>query len=410
MFKLTIMKNRLTITLHILSLTILLFLSGCTSMVRNPMPADNYLQSKVLGKSDLRFWGDEIAGTPLDKTNRYYRPASQYEALINKPHNYLIISGGGENGAFGAGVMTGWSKLGTRPEFTVVTGISTGALTAPFVFLGSKYDKHLEEVYTTLNSKNIFNKRSIFSIFGSDAILDSVPLKQLIEQHIDKEMIKALAHEYTRGRQLLIGTTNLDAGRPVIWNITRIAASKHPESTKLIHEILLASASLPGLFPPVYIKTMSSNGQVFDEMHVDGGVTSQMFFYPADMNWKDVKKYFKIKGTPKLYILRNAQVHPEYKIVEPRVSSIFGKTVESLIRTQGIGDYYRIQSLAKRDGIDVMITSIPKDALTVKPKEPFDPVYMKALFDYGHKSMQSGNIWVESDVYKLLDNKGHYND
>ncbi|NIO07245.1 MAG: patatin, partial [Deltaproteobacteria bacterium] len=210
-----------------------------------------------------------------------------YPGIYGRPHNYLAISGGGANGAFAAGFLAGWTATGTRPEFTAVTGVSTGALISPFAFLGSKHDDTLKEIYTGVSTKDILNKRSLLVGLTSDAMADTVPLLRLIQKYVTSEIREALAAEFRRGRILTVGTTNLDAGRPVIWNITRIAGSAHPKALELIHKILLASASIPVAFPPVFIE-VEANGQRYDEIHVDGGGASQIYLYPLGLDWRRV--------------------------------------------------------------------------------------------------------------------------
>lgn len=338
----------------------------------------------------------------------YMQNAEDLEArwggIMHREHNYLVVSGGGANGAYGAGVLVAWTKLGTRPEFTLVTGVSTGALTAPFAFLGSEYDAKLQEIYSTLNTQQIIDMRNVFAIFGSDSVFDSTPLSRLIKKFIDDEMIEALAREYHRGRTLSIGTTNLDASRPVIWNITRIAASGHPSAAKLIHQVLLASASIPGAFPPVYIEVETPDGRKYDEMHVDGGVTSQMFLYPVTMDWSEIIEILDVKGAPTIYVIRNAFAHDDYKAISPRLIPITDRTISSLIRTQGVGDFFRIWTLANRDGLDLEVTWIPdeaRDEIGVKPAEVFDPRYMEALFEYGYQRTIDKGVW--QDFSKLVD-------
>ncbi len=276
----------------------LLGLAACSGITRNPLPAENYEQARVFDRTDLRFWGDRIDEHYMSEFLARADVESDYEGIMNREHHYLVISGGGANGAYGAGVLYAWSELETRPEFTVVTGISSGALTAPFAFLGPEYDDELREVYTTLDTSSIADLRNVFSVFGSDAVLDTTPLKRVIEQYVDEQMIADLAREFHRGRRLQIGTTNLDAGRPVVWDITRIAASGHEHSAGLIHDILRASAALPGAFPPVYIDVEGADGKRYDEMHVDGGVTSQMFFYPSNVDWDLVERRLGVVGGP----------------------------------------------------------------------------------------------------------------
>ena len=377
-------------------LVLCLFIVGCASVVRNPVPEADHMDVTVLGNPEARQWGDgrQVRSLPIGEQEELEK---RFGGVMHTEHNYLVISGGGPRGAYGAGVLTAWTRMGTRPEFTIVTGVSTGALTAPFAFLGSKYDQQLETVYTTLDTRQIINTRNFFAILGGDSIVDTSPLKSLIDKLIDDEVIADMAREYRRGRQLLVGTTNLDAGRPVVWNLTRMAASEHPGSGKLIRQVLLASASIPGAFPPVYIEVETPDGRKYDEMHVDGGASSQMFFYPARMNFQDVMERLDVKGTPTIYVIRNAFVRPDYKTISPRLLPIAGRTIDSLIRTQGIGDFFRIGTLADRDGMDFEFTYIPDDAnevIGVKPTEEFDPNYMKALFKYGQQRTLEGEAWT----------------
>ena len=388
---------------RIYTLALCLLVVGCASVVRNPVPEADHLDATVLDNPDVRQWGDGRKVRSLPEATDPADLESIYGGVMHREHNYLVISGGGPRGAYGAGVLTAWSKMETRPEFTIVTGVSTGALTAPFAFLGSKYDQRLETVYTTLDTRQIINTRNFFAILGGDSVVDSSPLKSLIEKLIDAEVISDLAHEYRRGRQLLVGTTNLDAGRPVVWNLTRMAASEHPQAGHLIRQVLLASASIPGAFPPVYIEVETPDGRKFDEMHVDGGASSQMFFYPARLDFKEVMEILDVKGTPTIYVIRNAFLRPDYKTTSPRLLPIAGRTIDSLIRTQGIGDFFRIATLADRDGMNFEITWIPEgtnELIGVESTEEFDPKYMKALFEYGHKRTLDGEAWT--DFFELL--------
>jgi hypothetical protein len=379
-----------------------LVLSGCASVVRNPLPAEFHQDVTVLGRDDLRHWGDGRRPDVFQGIDSREDLEAFYGGVMNREHNYLVISGGGANGAYGAGILKAWSELGTRPEFTIVTGVSTGALTAPFAFLGSDYDAELERVYTTLDTTQIIDTRNVFSLFGADSVVDTTPLSRLLEEVIDDEMVRRLGEEFRRGRILAVGTTNLDAARPVVWNVTRIAASNHPDAAQLIRQVLLASASIPGAFPPVYIEVETADGTAYDEMHVDGGVSSQMFFYPSGVDWEQVEELLGVKGTPRIYLIRNAFIRPEYTVVNPRLLPIAGRTIDSLIRTQGVGDFFRIYSLAERDGLDLDVTWIPdsvRTELEVEPTEAFDPAYMSALFDFGYERTMQGETWVDLSEY-----------
>ena len=375
---------------------LILVLTGCASTIkRNPAPIQLSLSREIHGITNARHWGDdapqffkEWLSGPFDDLEL------KYSGIMGKEHSYLAISGGGADGAFGAGLLVGWTAAGTRPEFTVVTGISTGALTAPFAFLGSDYDDQLEEVYTTYSTKDLIKSRSLFDMISGDSFAETSPLEMLIAKYIDEEVMHALAKEYRKGRQLDIGTTNLDAMRPVTWNITRIADSGHPKALELIRQILLASASIPVFFSPVYIN-IEDGDQVFDEMHVDGGATSQVYFYPANMDMLTVKKRLKVKGEPNLYVIRNAWLEPDWKAVEPSLPSIAGRTVSSLTRTQGIGDVYKLYFLTQRDSMNFNLAYIPSDVEN-ESQETFDPIFMKKLFDLGYQMGKSGYPWEKT--------------
>jgi hypothetical protein len=311
---------------------------------------------------------------------------------MNRPHHYLLLSGGGADGAYGAGLLVGWTAHGTRPEFTVVTGISTGALMAPFAFLGPQYDPMLRKFYTELSTKDLVEPRGLVDIVRNDAATSSAPLRRLLEQYIDDAFVAALAEQHRRGRSLLIGTTNLDAARPVNWSLTRIAASGSPRARKLIHDVLLASASIPGVFPPVMFD-VEADGQIFDEMHVDGGVTAQVFVYPTGLDWSRVKRRLAVDGPPTLYIINNNRGVLPWETAPRRVLPILLRSVDSLIRSQSIGDLAQIYLLAQRDDMRFNLAYIPS-SFTEPATEKFDRVYMRKLFDLGFERARTGYPWT----------------
>lgn len=360
--------------------------SGCGSVPeRNALPAELTKAATIPGIPEARFWGDEWPKFGLERFNTFSDAEFEkyFSGIYKQPHNYLAISGGGSNGAFGAGLFAGWAATGTRPEFTMVTGVSTGALTAPFAFLGSDYDDELKAVYTTTSTKDIATERGLISAVLSDSIADTAPLKALIAKYITSDIIEAIAREHKRGRRLFVGTVNLDAGRSVIWNIGAIAISDHPGKLELIHDIMRASAAIPIAFPPVIIP-VEVDGKLYDEMHVDGGTGSQVFVYPAAIDWRKITKKLKVKGAPKVYVIRNSFLDPDYRGIQRSMLPIAGRSIDSLIRTQGIGDLYQIYALSKRDGNDFNLAYIPS-TFTEKPTEGFDPVYMTKLYNLGYQ-------------------------
>jgi hypothetical protein len=371
---------------------------GCSpNILRVPLPEGEVVnaQAVVAQSSDegtIRLWGDE---KPTWFDAFFNAPPStlkeRFPGVYGKPHAYLALSGGGENGAYGAGLLAGWTAAGSRPEFTMVTGISTGSLIAPFAFMGSAYDSQMTEIYTKYSTDDLVHKRSLLGTISAASAVDTAPLRRLIEHYVDANMVAAIAAEHRKGRRLFIGTTNLDANRPVIWNIGAIANSSDPNAPSLIRDVLLASASIPGAFPPVMIK-VSVGGKVFDEMHVDGGTTTQVFVYQAGIDWKQVLRKLNVPGKPDLYVIRNASLDPKYNPVKPKLISIAGASISSLIRTQGIGDTYRIYLGAKRDGLDYHLAFIPAD-FDVESKEAFDLNYMRQLYSLGYEEGTSGTAW-----------------
>jgi hypothetical protein len=374
-------------------------LAGCAApgLRLNPLPAALETQAEIPGIPGARYWSDEKPdgfGRWLGLPEAELR--ARYGGIMDRPHNYLVISGGGEDGAFGAGLLVGWSAAGTRPEFQVVTGVSTGALIAPFAFLGPSYDKQLQEVYTRYSSADLIEVRNIFSILSGDAAADTVPLQRLLERYVDDQVVAAIAAEGRRGRSLLVGTTNLDAGRPVTWDLTRIAASGSPAAKRLIHQVILASASIPGAFPPVVID-VEANGRRFQELHVDGGVTSQLFLSPSGIDWQMVAERLRVDGKPQLYVIRNAKLTPTWESVPQRVLPILARTVSTLIRTQGVGDLAQIYLLAKRDGLGYNLAWIPLN-FSDTPQKAFDRDYMRRLFTLGYDLAAKGYPWLREAV------------
>ncbi|MHC4708600.1 MAG: patatin-like phospholipase family protein [Planctomycetota bacterium] len=387
------MKTSRTLFL-LLILMVMLSVSSCASLPkRNPLPDDFEGIAQIPGMpKKARTWGDERPSY-VEEWHVKSREDLQAEfgGVMGREHNYLAISGGGQHGAFGAGLLVGWTAAGTRPEFTIVTGISTGALIAPFAFVGPAYDAQLKEIYTTYSTDDLIKKRHILTTITGDSAASTERLKALIIKYFNQQVIEAIAAELRKGRILFIGTTDLDTGRPVIWNITRIAASGNPRAPELIHKVLLASASIPVAFPPVIIE-VEAKGQRYDEMHVDGGTSTEIFLYPAGVKWDMVAEKLEVKGTPNVFLIRNARLEFERKAMERKVFPIASRAISSLIRTQGIGDMYRLYLGARRDGLNYHLAYIPDD-LSEKPKEMFDPKYMRKLFDLGYRMAKSGYPW-----------------
>lgn len=309
------------------------------------------------------------------------------------PVAYLSVSGGGDNGAFAAGLLNGWTQSGTRPEFKLVTGISTGGLIAPFAFLGTAYDEKLKDLYTNVSSEDILFKRSILAALTSDAMLDNKPLWKRIEKEVTREFLDKIAAEYETGRLLMIGTTDLDAGLAVIWNMGRLATYRDPRALTLFRSVMIASAAIPGAFPPVMID-VEVNGEPHQEMHVDGGTMAQVFLYPPTLSLKNLSMEHKAARRRTLYIIRNSRLDPQWANTERRVMSIAKRAITSLIHTQGIGNLYQIYLTAKRDGIDYNLAFIPP-TFNALHREDFDMQYMRALYDTAYPLAEKGYSWLK---------------
>jgi len=393
-----ITRHRLSSTFRFIILALLMTVMGGCAKTRTTLPPELFRDSKVLGMTGVRTWAFEHSPIFEEDLIASVKQAQRYSSTrhvdTSGHFNILALSGGGANGAFGAGILCGWSAAGSRPTFKIVTGISTGALIAPFAFAGADYDQILKQVYTSVETKDIVSFRfSTYTRRGVDSLADSSPLQGLIEKTVTDDVIRSVARAHQTGRRLYIGTTDLDAGRLVIWNMGVLAASDRPETFDLFRKILLASASIPIIFPPVYIP-VEVGGEIYEEMHVDGGVATQVFFYGDTMNFDDAVRAAGLSsiGAGRIYIIQNIQSVPRYEPVESNLIGVSKKSIMGLLANQGNGDLYRIHALAEREGIKFKLVFIPSD-FELKPSELFDPEVMKKLFDLGYHMALSGDPW-----------------
>jgi len=375
---------------------LLLALTACSTPERMaPVPLADTVAAQPLGIANARFYPGQQSQDMIQEGTAAAVRRLVASGLMQPggplpdplpPVEFLAVSGGGDDGAFGAGLVVGWTEHGDRPDFQIVTGVSTGALIAPFVYLGPTYDAKLREVYTSISPDKIFLERSLIGIFTQDSIADTTPLWDLISASVNEQMLADLAAAYRGGRLLLIGTTNLDAELPVIWNIGAIAASGHPGAIDLIRKILRASSAVPGMFQPVLID-VELNGQSYQELHVDGGAIAQMFVYPPSI---DLRK--EPRRDRKAYLIRNARQDPKWAEVEPRTLSIAGRAISTMIQSSGTNDLLRIYFTAQRDGVDYNLAYIGDD-FTEPHATDFDQVYMNSLFNYGYELGRAGYDW-----------------
>lgn len=380
------------------ALAVSLVVTACASIERLPaVPLAMGYDIRPLDIPYSRFYADgdpaqlrALAHEVVAKARAAYGLAGTAPGA-RRAATFLAISGGGDDGAFGAGLLVGWTARGDRPQFNVVTGISTGALSAPFAFLGPDYDDELKSVYTETSASDIFSDENpIVSIISGDAAADTTPLKKLIARFVDEEMIRRIAAEYAKGRLLLVATTNLDQARSVIWNIGAIAQSTDPRARELIVEVLRASASIPGAFPPVMLD-VTLDGKRYEEMHVDGGAMTQMFLYPPSLRLREVGP----KATQKkdvAYIIRNGRLFRPEQSVKRQTLAIAGQAIATMTAANGMNDLYRIYLTAKRDGIDYNLVFLD-DEFAVPYEGPFNKIYMNTLFEFGYRKGLAGIAW-----------------
>ena len=377
--------------LIILAISVLPLLQSCSAPERlPPVPTTETARAFPLGITNARFFpmlerDAIIAEWELSLQRQRATLGLAPDAQLPEAH-FLAISGGGDNGACGSGILVGWTEAGGRPEFQVVTGVSTGALIAPFAFLGPEYDPQLRAVYTTVSADDIFSERGFISGIFGDAMADTTPLFDLISKYVDESLLAAIAREYKKGRLLLIGTTDLDAERGNIWNIGAIAASGDPGALDLIRKILRASSAVPGFFQPVMID-VELDGKQYQELHVDGGAIAQMFLYPPNI---DITKLAHRQRTA--YLIRNAREDPEWQAVERQTLSIAGRAVSTMIHTSGSNDLLRIYFVTQRDGVDYNLAYIGSDFMHPEAGD-FDKAYMNALYDYAYQQSRHGYPW-----------------
>lgn len=381
-----------------IALCLILALAGWRSLERKPaLPPVYANEASIEGMTGVRYAVNQMTG--IDALLKDFETTLKE---LNKTSpgttiNYLSISGGGGRGAFGAGLLNGWTKHGDRPEFNMVTGVSTGALMAPFAFLGPDYDQTLKVLYTNVTDENIFRKRNYSSVLLSDGLADTTPLYNLISKYVTPEFMQRVANEYkTRQRWLLIATNNLDTGQPIIWNMGKIASYGTPQALELFRKVMLASASLPGFFSPVMINA-EYKGTPYQEMHVDGGVSRQAFIYPASL-FKETGGVKLLEGRKReAYLIRNDILDSEkYQTVERKTLAIANQALSQFAHSHGDGDIVLAYLTARQDGFGFHLAFVADNFVTAQPKNRFDREYMQALFNYAESHAEKGYHWLNT--------------
>ena len=292
---------------------------------------------------------------------------------------WLALSAGGEDSAFGAGLLTGLSERGRRPDYTVVTGVSSGALLAPFVFLGPSRDADLKRDFTAISAADVFEDRRTV-----DGLLDTWPLREFIAKRITPQLLAEIANEHRRGRRLIIVTTNIDAARPIAWNMGAIAAAGGEAALKLFRDILLATSAIPGLFPPVLID-VEANGKRFSEMHLDGGLAATIYIAPDSMLLASSALRFPAS---QITLILNSKLVSEFSVTDRTLVGVLGRSLSVGVKRATRSAAILIAAAARRGGTDFNVAYVDQ-TFDEPSRGMFDPDYMKALFEAGRQQGQS---------------------
>jgi predicted acylesterase/phospholipase RssA len=378
------------------SLYVLLLVSVAISAAaeqRTPYTEEELENAIPMGIPGVRAWAD----APLSVLKNQL--ANLGPLLTGQPISMLALSGGGEHGAYGAGLLCGWSESGHRPTFDIVTGVSTGALMSPFAFLGSKYDDRLKALYTQMTFHSVFSGNPFLGLFGQ-GLYSTAPLQRVVASQVDQKLLDDIATAYRNGRRLFVITTNLDAQRPVLWNMGALAASGHPQALELFRKVLVASASVAGAFDPVYIDA-EANGHHFKEMHVDGGTAYPLFAVPVRLlaATGEVEGHDSGQGGShsghsggQIYVIINNNLDPNFAVTKPKTFNIAARAFNTLVKSSFYDTILNSYIYAKDQGYSFNLAYIP-NSFEVKSVGLVDQKYMLALFDLGHAQGVHGDEW-----------------
>ena len=367
---------------------------------RKPVPVSQIPDADLVGIKGVRTRGDKFSQLFQDDLIKSIRQERKGDFPL-KPdgsacYRTLSLSGGGARGAFGAGYIYGWTQMGTRPRFKLVTGISTGALVAPIAFLGPEYNEELKQIFTNITAKDVFRVRNVVSWLWNESFADTDPLHKLIKDHIDDDKLKATAQAHSQGSRLYIGTTNLDAQCLTVWNMGAIAQSEHPDALKLFQDILLASASIPSLFPPVLFD-VETGGEKYDEMHVDGETTTGVFFYPNMVDLQMARKMVFGENTPLppvvAHIICNGKLSSSPGQIPRSLLQITRRALATINKAHGREHMYHLFNVLQRNQYDLNYIGIPEDCVLPDNKPAFDKDEMNRLFNLGFDMARSGYAW-----------------
>jgi len=374
--------RRLTATVLALSL------AACASLTREDFTADEAYRALPPSAADIRFDAtNEAAGIAFSARAQQQR-AGRGDGQVD----VLAISGGGADGAYGAGVMVGWTKAGGRPSFEIVTGVSTGALIAPFAFLGPAWDEKLTEAYAGGTASQVLHGRGLGVLFAS-SLYDPIYLRDLVEAYCTPVMLHEIAQEHAKGRRLLIATTNLDSQQTVIWDMGAIASRGGPEALELFRNVLVASSAIPGVFPPVVIPIGQTDGRQVDELHVDGGVTAPFVSIPEGLYFWEAPDQPRQRS--RIFVLINGKVDPTFAVVRGGAPTILARAYDTMMKTNLRVHLAATRGFAERHDMDFAVAEIPRDAESGSLN--FQPENMKRLFELGQARAIARTAWSSAN-------------
>jgi hypothetical protein len=373
-------------------LILALLVSACSFIPRDNFSLRQQAAATIPGIPNARFWVD---GSDAELHEFLKGPALTSAIASTGSFDVLAISGGAYDGAYGAGVINGWTAAGHRPEFAIVTGVSAGALIAPFAFLGPHYDQEIAEAFAGGVTQVLGDLGGVFALLGSsDARHDS--LVALVDKFVTPQLLAAVAAGHARGRRLFIVTTNLDAQRGMVWDMGAIAASRHPGSRELFRDVLVASASVPGLFGPTYIE-VEAGGQRFREMHVDGGATTQVFILPDVVLATGMGIAAPKGAATHVWVVINNHLTPQFEVVESGLVPTISRSFSTLIKSDSKQTLFVTAEYVGRERFNLTyIDTAFDDFLNANPsiKPGFNTPYMQALYRYGYDRARSGHLWT----------------
>jgi predicted patatin/cPLA2 family phospholipase len=379
-------------SLAIMAMTCLVVVAGCRHAGRHKprTPTQAGLNTRDLITPESQAEYERIASLPnLNRNAARLREQIRLESPA-KNQAVLCLSGGGSYGAYSAGYLCGWSERGDRPEFAVVTGISTGALIAPFAFLGPQYDPSIRELYTTLTTRDVYRRQVVRGLLAGGSLADNSRLERKIDEFLTPELMQGIATQHRRGRRLYVATTEIEGKRLVIWDIGAIASHGRECDRQLVKLVLLGSSAIPGFFPPTEIP-ITVNEKPYIERHVDGGVTQSLFFAPPYVppELATDPTATSLNGTD-VYCIIAGKLYSDPEVVRPRLFTIAGKSVAVVLAAQARGDLARLWTVAQFTGMNFHMTAIREDFPTPGSSTDFDPEAMTCLFEEGVREARMG--------------------